>query len=74
MEKFYTIKDIAEKYKLRYITAYKRANSKYAEKRWGVRTVVHIDGTEKKVIPEKNLYLWEKNINYQGKHPDEYNT
>jgi hypothetical protein len=66
MERFYTIGDLAEKYKMPYITAYKRVNSKYAEKRWGVQTVLHIDGTVKKVVPEKNLYLWEKNINYQG--------
>ena len=67
MKSLYTIPEIARKYDIPYITAYKRSISKYADKRWGVQSHIQIDGSVKRVVPEDKLHLWETDVNYQGR-------
>jgi len=48
-------------------TVYKRFNSKYANKRWGVEKGFLPDGSIRKYVPNDKIDLWKQETRYVGR-------
>ncbi len=70
--KYYTVKELSEKFGVSEQTIYSRFRSPYAKTRWGVVTIPRIDGSVKKGVPEDSLVKWFVETNsYVGRPTNE---
>lgn len=58
--KYYSARDLANKYGMSYARAYMRFDSPFAKERWGVELLELPNGDKKLYVPENKLKLWER--------------